>query len=217
MKATATTAAIAVNTLAGYLKRRGDNTETIPKGSFIEVQPERLYIVVSGTLLVKEGADQVANVRRPEETFGHGSLGTNVSTAIGQATALEDSEVVSYLASEVKDMARRSGNLAVAVIEALATEVGDSQNTDGEIAQRLARVILKLGVRFGKTKGEMIIIEEKWLTQEVLSFMARTSREIVTSKMNALKRAYITDHRRGHIQIINKEDLRRIASGEEKL
>ncbi len=210
------TATATNNVLAAHLKLRTDNTIAIAKKGFIDLERDCFYMVVSGIIMVREN-EGLARIHKAEEIFGCGSFLSVPTQTNRQATALEDATVVKYLASEIKDMAQRNGPLAVAVIEALATETQEAQIVEGDIMQRVAKILVAMARRFGTTTATGMMIQERWLTQECISWLVGTSREIVTAKFNTLRNHGIINYKRSTIAFVNAGVLQEIADGNTKL
>lgn len=164
-----------------------------------------LHLVIAGKIKVSrlgdDGHQVVVDIYQPDEFFGESSF-LNLPHRSEQATALEDSKVMSWSTAEIDDIIMKKPRLAVAMLQILVHRTLDlthrieSFSVDN-IARRLARSLIRFSERMG-TQDQDGSIRMAAFTHELLSQYVGTSREIVTHYMNQFRKmGYLQYSRRG--------------------
>ena len=170
--------------------------------------PENLYVVIDGRVKLsrstEEGEQVVVAICGRDEFFGESAFLQNGKRP-EDATALDDTKVMSWPRAEVEALIFKRPLLGMALVQSLAARVLEfshrieSFSLDA-IGQRVARCLLGMALRMGNPS------EDGWLTMgpvthELLSQYAGTSREIVTLYMNRLRRAGAIAYSRSEISL----------------
>lgn len=171
--------------------------------------PERpsssLYLVVTGTVgvsqIAEDGRELLLELVRPYELFGESAfLGASRRSEL--ATAIEQTEVMTWAISDMEALVERRPRLAVALVQFLAQRNAESTcrieslSIDG-IERRLARSLIRFSERLG-TPGADGATRMMPFTHDLLSRYVGTTREIVTQHMNRFrKQGYVSYSRRG--------------------
>jgi len=151
--------------------------------------------------LVDDGQQVVVDIYQPDEFFGESAL-LNVPQRSEQATAMENSKVMTWPTSRIEEIAMVRPRLAIALVQILAqrtiafTERIESFSFDN-IQRRLARSLIRFSERFGTAEedGSVRMIP---FTHELLGQYVGTAREIVTHYMSQFRRdGYLQYSRKG--------------------
>jgi CRP/FNR family transcriptional regulator len=180
------------------------------KGQIIYSQDQpstTLYLVIDGKVKVSRVADDghqvVVDIYQGDEFFGESAF-LNLPHRCEQATALENTKLMTWTTAEIEDIATKRPRLAVALLQILVQRTVDfthrieSFSLDN-IARRLARSLIRFSERLGtaETDGSVRMAP---FTHELLSQYVGTSREIVTHYMNQFRRqGYLRYSRKGII------------------
>jgi CRP/FNR family transcriptional regulator, cyclic AMP receptor protein len=180
------------------------------KGQIIYSQDQpstTLYLVIDGKVKVSRVADDghqvVVDIYQSDEFFGESAF-LNLPHRCEQATALENTKLMTWTTAEIEDIATKRPRLAVALLQILVQRTVDfthrieSFSLDN-IARRLARSLIRFSERLGtaETDGSVRMAP---FTHELLSQYVGTSREIVTHYMNQFRRqGYLRYSRKGII------------------
>lgn len=178
------------------------------KGQIIYDQDQpanAIYLVIEGKVKVSRLADDghqvVVDLYQPDEFFGESAF-LNLPHRAEQATALDNTRLMTWTTVELEDMVTRRPRLAVALLQILAqrsvdfTQRIESFSADN-IAKRLARSLIRFSDRLG-TPVEDGSVKMAPFTHELLSQYVGTSREIVTHYMNQFRRqGYLRYSRKG--------------------
>jgi len=180
------------------------------KGQIIYSQDQpstTLYLVIDGKVKVSRVADDghqvVVDIYQSDEFFGESAF-LNLPHRCEQATALENTKLMTWTTAEIEDIATKRPRLAVALLQILVQRTVDfthrieSFSLDN-IARRLARSLIRFSDRLGvvETDGSVRMAP---FTHELLSQYVGTSREIVTHYMNQFRRqGYLRYSRKGII------------------
>ena len=164
-----------------------------------------IYVILKGRVKVSrlaEGGRQViVNIYQTKEFFGESAL-VHLPQRAEVATALENTKLMTWTASEVEELALRQPRLGIAFLQMLAqrtTEFArriESLSADN-VAQRLARCLISLSERMGTPQkdGSVRMVH---FTQELLSEHIGSRREIVSKYMNQFReRGYLQYSRKG--------------------
>jgi len=164
-----------------------------------------IYLVIEGKVKVSRLADDghqvVVDLYQPDEFFGESAF-LNLPHRAEQATALDNTRLMTWTTLEIEEMVTRRPRLAVALLQILAqrsvdfTQRIESFSADN-IAKRLARSLIRFSDRLG-TPVEDGSVKMAPFTHELLSQYVGTSREIVTHYMNQFRRqGYLRYSRKG--------------------
>ncbi len=135
--------------------------------------------------------------------FGESAF-LNLPHRAEQATALENTKLMTWTAAEIEEIVMKRPKLAVALLQILVQRTIDfahrieSFSVDN-IARRLARSLIRFSERLGvpEDDGSVRMVP---FTHELLSQYVGTSREIVTHYMNQFRRqGYLRYSRKGII------------------
>jgi len=178
------------------------------KGQLIYSQDQpstSLYLVIDGKVKVCRMADDgrqvVVDIYQTDEFFGESAfLGT--PTRDEQALSMENTKVMTWIASEIEEIVMKRPRLAVALLQILVQRSLDfghrieSFSVDN-IARRLARTLIRFSERLGESTEDGSV-QMMPFTHELLSQYVGTSREIVTHYMNQFRRqGYLRYSRKG--------------------
>jgi CRP/FNR family transcriptional regulator, cyclic AMP receptor protein len=166
-----------------------------------------IYLVIEGKVKVSRLADDghqvVVDIYQPDEFFGESAF-LNLPHRSEQASALEDTKLMTWTALEIEDIVMKRPRLAVALMQILVQRTMDfthrieSFSVDN-IARRLARSLIRFSERLGTPEGDGSVRMVPF-THELLSQYVGTSREIVTHYMNYFRRqGYLRYSRKGII------------------
>ena len=154
-----------------------------------------IYLVIDGKVKVSRLADDghqvVVDIYQPDEFFGESAF-LNLPNRPEQATALENTKLMTWTASEIEDIITKRPRLAVALLQILVQRTIDfthrieSLSVDN-IARRLARSLIRFSERLGVAEEDGAVRMTPF-THELLSQYVGTSREIVTHYMNQFRR-----------------------------
>jgi CRP/FNR family cyclic AMP-dependent transcriptional regulator len=164
-----------------------------------------IYLVIDGKVKVSRLADDghqvVVDIYQTDEFFGESAL-LNLPHRAEQATALENTKLMTWTTAEIEDIVMKRPRLAVALLQILVQrtiEFGhriESFSVDN-IARRLARALIRFSERLGTPEADGSIRMAPF-THELLSQYVGTSREIVTHYMNQFRRqGYLRYSRKG--------------------
>jgi CRP-like cAMP-binding protein len=183
-----------------------DPLEYLPRGSIVEVlrgedlyrehQPaSALYMLTRGrvaiSLLSGTGRAIVVDLCAPEQFFGFNSL-LYADRYAERATALEASVAMWWAAEEIERLVQKQPSLGIALIH---TALQRKERLTGRLVamasgstvERVAHLLLTLADDCGEsgTDGWMRIPA---ITHQMLADCVGTSREVVTTTMNQLRR-----------------------------
>src|SRR5437016_5277020 len=187
------------------------------KGQMIYNQDQpstSIYLVIDGKVKVSRLADDghqvVVDIYQPDEFFGESAF-LGLPHRSEQATALENTKLMTWTTSEIEEIIMRRPRLAVALLQILVQRTIDfthrieSFSVDN-IARRLARSLIRFSERLGTTEedGSTRMVP---FTHELLAQYVGTSREIVTHYMNQFRhQGYVRYSRKGIV--LHSEALR---------
>jgi CRP-like cAMP-binding protein len=193
------------------------------KGALIygpDTPPASLYVVLAGKVKIcraaHDGQQVVLDVYQTDEFFGESSLvGCGASE---MATALETARVMSWSATEIREIVLKRPDLGFALLQLAiqrSVEFGnriESFSLDN-IERRLIAALLRFAEKLG-TLGDDGGREMIAFTHELLSQYVGTSREIVTHYMNYFRRKGCLNYSRKSI-VVFEDALRNLISVEE--
>ena len=164
-----------------------------------------IFLVIHGKVkvsrLAADGHQVVVDIYQPDEFFGESAF-LNLPHRAEQASALEDSRLMGWAASEIEDIVMKRPRLAVALLQILTQRTVEfTRRIEGfsvdNIARRLARSLLRFSDRLGTLDADGSVRMSPF-THELLSQYVGTSREIVTHYMNQFrKKGYLRYSRKG--------------------
>jgi len=194
------------------------------KGQVIYNQDQpstNIHLIIEGKIKVSRLADDghqvVVDIYQPDEFFGESAF-LNLPHRCEQATALENTKLMTWTTTEIEDIIMRRPKLAVALLQILVqrtiefTHRIESFSVDN-IARRLARSLIRFSERLG-TAAEDGSVRMVPFTHELLSQYVGTSREIVTHYMNQFRRQGYLKYSRKEVVLYRdafKEYLRQSA------
>jgi CRP/FNR family transcriptional regulator, cyclic AMP receptor protein len=178
------------------------------KGQMIYNQDQpstSIYLVIDGKVkvcrLADDGHQVVVDIYQADEFFGESAL-LSLAHRAEQATALENTKLMTWTTAEIEDIINKRPRLAIALLQILVQRSIDfghrieSFSVDN-IARRLARSLIRFSDRLG-TADEDGSVRMVPFTHELLSQYVGTSREIVTHYMNQFRRqGYLKYSRKG--------------------
>ena len=154
-----------------------------------------LYLIIDGRVKVSRLADDghqvVVDIYQPDEFFGESAF-LNLQFRPEQATALENTKLMTWSATEIEEIISRRPRLAIALLQIMVqrtlefTHRIESFSVDN-IARRLARSLIRFSERLGVVEDDGYVRMTPF-THELLSQYVGTSREIVTHYMNQFRR-----------------------------
>jgi len=166
-----------------------------------------IYLVIDGKVkvcrLADDGHQVVVDIYEPDEFFGESAF-LNLPHRAEQATALENTKLMTWTIAEIEDLVQRRPKLAIALMQILAQRTLDYGHRIesfcvDNIPRRLARSLIRFSERLGSAQDDGSV----WMlpfTHELLSQYVGTSREIVTHYMNQFRRQkYLRYSRKGII------------------
>ena len=164
-----------------------------------------IYLVIEGKVKVSRMADDghqvVVDIYQTDEFFGESAL-LNLPQRAEQATAMENTKLMTWTTAEIEEIVTRRPRLAVALLQILVQRTIDfgqrieSFSVDN-IARRLARSLIRFSERMGVAEADGSVRMVPF-THEMLAQYVGTSREIVTHYMNQFRRqGYMRYSRKG--------------------
>jgi CRP/FNR family transcriptional regulator len=164
-----------------------------------------IFLVIQGKVkvsrLAQDGHQVVVDIYQADEFFGESAF-LNLPHRAEQASALEDTRLMGWAASEIEDIVMKRPLLAVALLQILTQRTIDfTHRIEGfsvdNISRRLARSLLRFSDRLGTLEADGSVRMSPF-THELLSQYVGTSREIVTHYMNQFrKQGYLRYSRKG--------------------
>jgi CRP/FNR family transcriptional regulator len=154
-----------------------------------------IYLVIDGrvkvALLAGNGRQVVVGIYQADQFFGESAL-LGLPHQPEQASALDNTRLMSWTASEIEEIIVRRPLLAVALLQILAQRTIDFTNriesfSVDTISRRLAQALMRFSERFGVQEADGAVTMTP-LTHELLSQYVGTSREIVSHYMSQFRR-----------------------------
>jgi CRP-like cAMP-binding protein len=171
--------------------------------------PDHLYLVISGRVKIfyvaPDGTQMLLRVVSAEQFFGEGSLLRGAAMADEIAAAMETAQVMSWTADEIEHQVEREPLLGVALVEYCTSNNLLLQERLAAMAtlktgSRVALSLIQLAESLGK-KTQEGSFRIRGMTHQSIADYAGTSREIVTSEMNRLRRLGYLSYSRGHLDV----------------
>ena len=165
----------------------------IAKGSILFKEGddgEHLYIIIDGKLKLGtssgDGRENLLSILGPGEMFGELSLfdpGPRTSTA----TAVTDAKLLSLSHEKVIPWLKQNPEVSLQLLTRLSQRLRRTNEAVGDLVfsdvpGRVAKALIDLGDRFGKTTPEGLLVNHD-LTQEELAQLVGASRETVNKAL----------------------------------
>lgn len=181
--------------------------------------PEALYIVKTGKVKVlrhsTDGKDVVLRVASPGQMLG--AVATFDGGGYpGTAQAIEDCTLLLLARNDCLTLVARYPVFALAVINDMGNRLRSSAEQIRSLAverveQRIARVLLKLGVSAGSDLPAEGRVIEMPLTRQDVADMTGTTVETAIRVMSKFRRNNLIRTRRGKVVLVDLEALQEIA------
>jgi CRP-like cAMP-binding protein len=169
----------------------------------------RLYLALSGRVKIfctaDTGAQTLLRVIGPEEFFGESTVLPSENALRESAVALDTAQVMCWTTEEVQDRIEKEPRLALALCEYFGWQNVLLRERITTIANyktgpRVTLALIQLGRTNGATTPEGAT-RITGLTHQAIADYVGTSREIVTSEMNRLRRLGYVSYSRLHTDI----------------
>ena len=179
----------ALDDAAAASLRASMDTVKIAKGSVLFKEGdegEHLYVIIDGKLKLGtssgDGRENLLSILGPGEMFGELSLfdpGPRTSTA----TAVTDAKLLSLGHEKVIPWLKQNPEVSLQLLTRLSQRLRRTNEAVGDLVfsdvpGRVAKALIDLGDRFGKTTAEGLLVNHD-LTQEELAQLVGASRETV--------------------------------------
>ena len=183
----------ALDEAAAVSLRASMDTVKIAKGSILFKEGddgEHLYVIIDGKLKLGtssgDGRENLLSILGPGEMFGELSLfdpGPRTSTA----TAVTDAKLLSLSHEKVIPWLRQNPEVSLQLLTRLSQRLRRTNEAVGDLVfsdvpGRVAKALIDLGDRFGKTTPEGLLVNHD-LTQEELAQLVGASRETVNKAL----------------------------------
>jgi CRP-like cAMP-binding protein len=183
----------ALDEAAAVSLRASMDTVKIAKGSILFKEGddgEHLYVIIDGKLKLGtssgDGRENLLSILGPGEMFGELSLfdpGPRTSTA----TAVTDAKLLSLSHEKVIPWLKQNPEVSLQLLTRLSQRLRRTNEAVGDLVfsdvpGRVAKALIDLGDRFGKTTPEGLLVNHD-LTQEELAQLVGASRETVNKAL----------------------------------
>ena len=183
----------ALDEAAAVSLRASMDSVKIAKGSILFKEGdegEHLYVIIDGKLKLGtssgDGRENLLSILGPGEMFGELSLfdpGPRTSTA----TAVTDAKLLSLSHEKVIPWLRENPEVSLQLLTRLSQRLRRTNEAVGDLVfsdvpGRVAKALIDLGDRFGKTTPEGLLVNHD-LTQEELAQLVGASRETVNKAL----------------------------------
>ena len=183
----------ALDEAAAVSLRASMDTVKIAKGSILFKEGddgEHLYVIIDGKLKLGtssgDGRENLLSILGPGEMFGELSLfdpGPRTSTA----TAVTDAKLLSLSHERVIPWLKQNPEVSLQLLTRLSQRLRRTNEAVGDLVfsdvpGRVAKALIDLGDRFGKTSPEGLLVNHD-LTQEELAQLVGASRETVNKAL----------------------------------
>ena len=183
----------ALDEAAAVSLRASMDSVKIAKGSILFKEGdegEHLYVIIDGKLKLGtssgDGRENLLSILGPGEMFGELSLfdpGPRTSTA----TAVTDAKLLSLSHEIVIPWLKQNPEVALQLLTRLSQRLRRTNEAVGDLVfsdvpGRVAKALIDLGDRFGKTTPEGLLVNHD-LTQEELAQLVGASRETVNKAL----------------------------------
>lgn len=180
---------------------------------------DKVYLLKKGRVKVsrlsEDGREMTMTLLEPGEFFGESALYTEQPTRSTMAEALDDAMICSIYRTEFEQMLKREPDLALRVTKAIGRRRREIESRLEDmvfrsVPARLAHLLLKLAVQYGKEKKSGLLIDVGLTHLEIANLIGST-RETTTTQLNNLKRSGLIDIRKRDIYIIDRAGLEELA------
>ena len=183
----------ALDEAAAISLRASMDTVKIAKGSILFKEGddgEHLYVIIDGKLKLGtssgDGRENLLSILGPGEMFGELSLfdpGPRTSTA----TAVTEAKLLSLSHEKVIPWLKQNPEVSLQLLTRLSQRLRRTNEAVGDLVfsdvpGRVAKALIDLGDRFGKTTPEGLLVNHD-LTQEELAQLVGASRETVNKAL----------------------------------
>ena len=183
----------ALDEAAAASLRASMDSVKIAKGSILFKEGddgEHLYVIIDGKLKLGtssgDGRENLLSILGPGEMFGELSLfdpGPRTSTA----TAVTDAKLLSLSHEKVIPWLKQHPEVSLQLLTRLSQRLRRTNEAVGDLVfsdvpGRVAKALIDLGERFGKTTPEGLLVNHD-LTQEELAQLVGASRETVNKAL----------------------------------
>ena len=183
----------ALDEAAAISLRASMDSVKIAKGSILFKEGddgEHLYVIIDGKLKLGtssgDGRENLLSILGPGEMFGELSLfdpGPRTSTA----TAVTDAKLLSLSHEKVIPWLKQNPEVSLQLLTRLSQRLRRTNKAVGDLVfsdvpGRVAKALIDLGDRFGKTTPEGLLVNHD-LTQEELAQLVGASRETVNKAL----------------------------------
>jgi CRP/FNR family cyclic AMP-dependent transcriptional regulator len=183
----------ALDEAAAVSLRASMDTVKIAKGSILFKEGddgEHLYVIIDGKLKLGtssgDGRENLLSILGPGDMFGELSLfdpGPRTSTA----TAVTDAKLLSLSHEKVIPWLKQNPEVSLQLLTRLSQRLRRTNEAVGDLVfsdvpGRVAKALIDLGDRFGKTTPEGLLVNHD-LTQEELAQLVGASRETVNKAL----------------------------------
>jgi CRP-like cAMP-binding protein len=183
----------ALDEAAAISLRASMDSVKIAKGSILFKEGddgEHLYVIIDGKLKLGtssgDGRENLLSILGPGEMFGELSLfdpGPRTSTA----TAVTDAKLLSLSHEKVIPWLKQNPEVSLQLLTRLSQRLRRTNEAVGDLVfsdvpGRVAKALIDLGDRFGKTSPEGLLVNHD-LTQEELAQLVGASRETVNKAL----------------------------------
>jgi CRP/FNR family cyclic AMP-dependent transcriptional regulator len=183
----------ALDEAAAASLRASMDSVKIAKGSILFKEGddgEHLYVIIDGKLKLGtssgDGRENLLSILGPGEMFGELSLfdpGPRTSTA----TAVTDAKLLSLSHEKVIPWLKQNPEVSLQLLTRLSQRLRRTNEAVGDLVfsdvpGRVAKALIDLGERFGKTTPEGLLVNHD-LTQEELAQLVGASRETVNKAL----------------------------------
>ena len=183
----------ALDEAAAVSLRASMDSVKIAKGSILFKEGdegEHLYVIIDGKLKLGtssgDGRENLLSILGPGEMFGELSLfdpGPRTSTA----TAVTDARLLSLSHEKVIPWLRENPEVSLQLLTRLSQRLRRTNEAVGDLVfsdvpGRVAKALIDLGDRFGKSTPEGLLVNHD-LTQEELAQLVGASRETVNKAL----------------------------------
>ena len=201
------------STIVSYSKGAVIYTHDQPANSF--------YLVIAGkvkiTRISDDGRPMLVDIYKTDDFFGESAFLSLVQRG-EQATAIEETRVMTWGATQIEEIMEKRPRLAVAMVQVLGHRSLEFMRriesfSLEDIGQRLSASLIRFADRMGE-RQEDGSVQMLPLTHETLAQYVGTSREIVTHYMNRLRRNGYIRYTRKNIVLYRdalRESLRQAA------
>jgi CRP/FNR family cyclic AMP-dependent transcriptional regulator len=164
-----------------------------------------IYLIIDGKVKVSRVDDQgrhvIVDIYQVDEFFGEAAF-LGPENRREQATALEETKVMTWPIPEINELIMKEPRLGVALVQVIVERLRESMYriesfSTENISRRLARSLLRFADRLGENEQDGAVFLRPF-THELLSQYVGTSREIVTHWMARFQRdGYVKYSRKG--------------------